>query len=1042
MKPHHSDSFLAPRYARLYPRQTLLERLEEIQNHSSAIWLAAPQGAGKSALISDFAVRQNLDVWWFRIQASDADVERFEFRLRQLLTQLMGKAPVDGLAFDDPLQSIAALLRSLGSHLEPLALIVWDNCEFLDPAAPHLALLAQQIAASSKLQQVFISREAPPASFQPMLLQQQLSLLAWDDLRLTAEEAPAFAAFVRQSSVDADSVSQALQQSNGWITAFVLLLQGQQRSHTANRPDLEEQRFEALAEHVFAQISAQDRELLLSLSLYPRLSNSILQRHHAQKRMQNLAQTLPLIERDGAQAYRIHELLRQWLQQRLQQQLPPRQFQQRVFLAAAAMLQEQQISTAAELYCSIGAWPELQQLIRDHAETLLAQGAAQALRRYLQALPEAYQKDPWMLYWHGHSLRFSEWITAWPLLRQAFLQFKAQQEVLGQYQAWFSLAEAMLAVFEDIKAIKAWLREYQELRQRHPRCPSTGLRFKCTGLAAAMMSMVDPMNPRTRRWLRVAETGVRLIPFRAPRQAIFTYLILHYANTGQIACMHAMAKHLLPALDDASLPAPMRLFGHAMIGLHQLIAGAQEPELAINAAIELASQSGGGMFSVTPLSYRIYCELIEGREQRLDRYMAEMSQHLRANHRMDQAAFDFLSAWRNASTGRLGECVAQTELSRLMCQQLGFNFGVALNCNLRAQALTSLGDFAAAKLELELLAAEVEFSQSRLLQVMLGLSRAWLALKQNELTDCHRYLGETLALAEREGVYAFQGFLREVMAELALVGLRAQLAVAYCKRLVQRWRLQPKSLSRLDQNWPWPVQISLLGGLRLQIDGESISADNSARQRPLELLMALIALGGSSAQEVSKARLGDLLWPETEADKAAHALDNLLHRLRKIVGKHTIIINSGKVSLNPELCWVDCWALDALQHDELPLRAQQRAQYLQQLYRGHFAEGHDASWLYRAREQSRNLYVRLTQRIAAELLEQHQAGLAEELLERALLVDPLAELLYHQLLSYLVQSGREVDALRCYRNCVQNLQQQLGTGPGQAIEQLVQTALR
>ena len=100
---------------------------------------------------------------------------------------------------------------------------------------------------------------------------------------------------------------------------------------------------------------------------------------------------------------------------------------------------------------------------------------------------------------------------------------------------------------------------------------------KCLALAGSVMSMVAPRHPKLARLIRIAEIAVRLIPFKAPRQGIFVYLILHYASTGQVARLHAMARHLLPDIEDLTLPAQLRVFAYAMIGLFQFFAGADSP---------------------------------------------------------------------------------------------------------------------------------------------------------------------------------------------------------------------------------------------------------------------------------------------------------------------------------------------------------------------------------------------------------------------------------------------------------------------------------
>jgi two-component SAPR family response regulator len=60
-------------------------------------------------------------------------------------------------------------------------------------------------------------------------------------------------------------------------------------------------------------------------------------------------------------------------------------------------------------------------------------------------------------------------------------------------------------------------------------------------------------------------------------------------------------------------------------------------------------------------------------------------------------------------------------------------------------------------------------------------------------------------------------------------------------------------------------------------------------------------------------RVQDLLWPDAEGDAGRNALENALHRLRKMLGgEDRVLLKNGTLLLNPERCWVDVKALERL----------------------------------------------------------------------------------------------------------------------------------
>ena len=78
----------------------------------------------------------------------------------------------------------------------------------------------------------------------------------------------------------------------------------------------------------------------------------------------------------------------------------------------------------------------------------------------------------------------------------------------------------------------------------------------------------------------------------------------------------------------------------------------------------------------------------------------------------------------------------------------------------------------------------------------------------------------------------------------------------------------------------------------------------------IAVLKSLLALGG---RDVPEARLADKLWPGSEADAAHEALAVNLHRLRKLLGSQDAVdLRDGRISLNPEMCWVDAWTFESL----------------------------------------------------------------------------------------------------------------------------------
>ena len=93
----------------------------------------------------------------------------------------------------------------------------------------------------------------------------------------------------------------------------------------------------------------------------------------------------------------------------------------------------------------------------------------------------------------------------------------------------------------------------------------------------------------------------------------------------------------------------------------------------------------------------------------------------------------------------------------------------------------------------------------------------------------------------------------------------------------RRADLQPGDLDHLEtaasHDAPL-VSVFTLGRFSLLLNGKPAEFGRKAPQRPLELLKAIIALGG---REVSSTSLMSALWPDVDGDVAQRSFDTTLH---------------------------------------------------------------------------------------------------------------------------------------------------------------------
>lgn len=232
------------------------------------------------------------------------------------------------------------------------------------------------------------------------------------------------------------------------------------------------------------------------------------------------------------------------------------------------------------------------------------------------------------------------------------------------------------------------------------------------------------------------------------------------------------------------------------------------------------------------------------------------------------------------------------------------------------------------------------------------------------------------------------------------------------------------------------VRVYTLGRFLLQVDDVQLRFGRKTQKRPLQLLKALIALGGEA---ISVERLCESLWPDADGDHAYDSFRSALSRLRKLIGLEAVRLHDGRLSLDPATCWVDVnvfeHSLDrARQFAESADDASTSLQLEEALgtYQGPFLDGEfDPPEILSARERLHSRFLRHLSELGAIYRRHGQHGQAIEVYRKGLEIDDLAEEVYQQLMRCYLEAGRIAEGMAIYQRCRDTLQAQLGIEPSE-----------
>jgi ATP/maltotriose-dependent transcriptional regulator MalT/DNA-binding SARP family transcriptional activator len=1039
-----------PRMTAVYPRTRLFERLDACADKPVA-WIASPAGAGKTLLTESYLRRKRSRCLWYELDAGDGDPATFFYylgtaarlaapRRRVTLPLLTPEYALGVPAFS------RRFFEQLGALLRPPSILVFDNYQDAPDDAPLHAILAEAVAALPQgVRMLVLSRGAPAPAFARQRSAGALEVIGWDELRLTEEEAHGIAALRSKGATGraAAPPGDLLARAQGWAAGLVLLLEQAHDDPASAIPAAEEPAglvFDYFAHELLRKAEPALQSFLMKTALPPTFSRDLAQRLTG---LEDVDRLLSRLLRDnlfttqlGADPprYRYHPLFRAFLLQRGREALPAAERVALEGTAAEWLAGDGQYEAAMELLLRREDWRAAAVLIRDHAEELMQQGRFRTLLEWLHAFPEdSLRADPWLRYWLGSGELYVNPTQARDTLRAALDGFKAAGDALGSYLAWARASEICFMEWDNFHPLDEWIEEMQELRTRFPDYPSTSVHWRTVVCMAQSLMMRQPFHPELHRWIEELNRVLHMDP-AVVQHLIATYVeFVYFFVRGDVAGMRSIMAALRPLAENGEMPPVVRIFW--LVNVSQEAFYNLDSERARNIAeqgLELARQTGVHNRDNCLLDNALKASVALGDVERAEHYLQEMRPFVSATTGFYTSRYYRDSSQIAFFKGDLAAAQEHIANSLTFSDTLGFTFH-HIDCQMgQATINTAAGHFVEAQRALRDLSRSARRMANPYLAFLARLGRADLALRRERDGLAVRLLRGALGQGRQAGFRYLEWWNPAWLGRLCALALREGIEPEYVGELIARYRLPPPAQGT-PADWPWPLRVRVLGPAVVERQGEPLRFSGKAQQKPLELLKALLALGG---QDVAVNHLCELLWPDSDGDDAQRAFGVTLHRLRKLVGNEPLRLSERRLSLDPQQCWVDCWALrERLSAAEQGLAARAEAPALQALqealalYRGPFLAGEDGLAPYLAERQ--RLSARLaaaTEGCAGLLLSAHREAAAIELARRGLELLPQSEAMYRTLVRAHLGLGQRSDAVRTFRHCMDMLGE-LGVPP-------------
>lgn len=1063
--PINDAKISRPELAEIFVRCRLIDELNPKPGRLG-VFITAPAGYGKTTLLASYLEHTGRPSIWYRIDSSDADPAAFFYYLGMAAKRAApGSKTTMPLLTADHLPSLRIFARTffeaLFARLGGSGCLVLDDYHLLPQESPLQGLIAENLASLPKGRNLIIAgRQAPPPAFAGLIVNRRLHCLDWEALKLSPLECRGIMRLQGIGAAPRGSVKQLMNLTDGWVAGVILLLQSGDWQHLERDiSELESNSlmFDYFVAEIFQRLVPETREFLLKTSL---LSHMTADAAAALAENAGSAKILPEMAANNYFTYRrrgqpdyyeYHTLFRAFLLARADDAFRGERLQGLLLKAAEIERTEGRPDAAADLYGQAGAAEALETLICEHAPALLAQGRFSTLQSWIERISEARREcSPWLQYWLAQCLLPFDPAAALKRFAAAFELFRPLDDTKGLLMAWCGAVDTYIISWDRFTELDPWIVWLDDWTNRDSTFPDPVIEgYVACSMANALMYR-QPFRRDVIDWFDRAWVIARNCndPDLLIRTAFCFSFIGWNLRMGAFDKSRIMLDALSNLVDQDHISPMLKLLlklYEAMSRWYDIRPG--ECLAALDEAFELAKAADIHHQDANIHTIAAYHALAMGDPEQAAISLERMAANLLiCPHLFNKAHYLYLRAWESFIR-------RDSKLAIEYCEA-AFSIAIEAGCEYRysfgntSYALVLFDD---GRVDEALQAIDLAIDEARHLRSPLAEFHALFAaayFKISEASDDS--LSELRAALSLGRLHGFEmstlWWHSDMFKRVFSIALDAGIEPDFVEACIHRRNFIP-DIPPLDcKAWPWPVKIITFGGFELIKSGQTLEFGRKAPKKSLDLLKAVIALGGVDVPETA---LIDALWPDSDGDAGRSAFSTTLGRLRHLVGEEVLTLCDGRVSLDRRRCWTDVWAFEdfivrakAAERTGDAEASLRFAKDALALYQSHFlATDTDAAWALSKRGRLRTRLIFFLTSIGNRLRSTGQWHDALKWYRRALEFDPLAEAFYQGLMQSYQQLGCRAEAVRTYRHCREMLELHLGIEPSDVTERLYRQLL-
>jgi len=1074
-----------PRVLNVIQRRRLFNLLDKNRG-KPLTWISAPAGSGKTTLITSYLGAKKIPSLWYQCDEGDSDLPtffyymglaagkaapRYKKPLPLLTPEYLGDISTFSRRYFEELfrrilETGMRRIRRSANQPSPTVtsarfILVLDNYQDVPLDSPFHGTIANSFDRIPEgLHVMVISRSDPPPQFSRLLASEKIRLLESDIIRFTLEESRELARG-RIPTLDNQFIKAMYEKTEGWAAGITLMLERARLEGTATNlvEDLAYDKvFNYFAEEIFYKSEKRIQDFLLKTAFLPVLNIPLTRKLTD---MADAGRILSVLNRShffterlsGTEPYyRYHPLFRDFLINRAKAEFGSRELALIRRRAGLFLEQSGKIEEAASLYSNAGDEDGLVRILNHHARELLSQGRNKTLQEWIAGIPEEQADDhPWLLYWKGISFFPFDISRAREYLEKAFEIFEAKADPSGLYLSWAGMVDTYAFELDEWKHLDDWIGIFNDLQRSYSFFPSKEIDLIASSrmLISLTLRKTDRVE-LVERWLKRVLALLQENPSLDIQMDTLFCMSLYYLWVGEYeknGLLLEKAEEEIPH-HKASPFSAIRI--KLMRGVHYWVTAEYDSALkTLSEGLEISEKNGIHVFDSLLWCFRAAAEMAPGKLKLAKTSLTHQMKSLTGMSKtLDVFFYHINSAWYALLKGNPSLAEEHMEAISPKVAKMGTPYYTALYNIGMAQTAFLQGRRADAKAHIQKAHRISLTMKSHVMEWYSLLINAYFLLKEGREREGLLSLRSALSLGKKRGYIHLEFYQPSVMQFLYAKALEQGIEEDYVKGVIRKLNLTPPdgdSGYLPFENWPYPLKIYTLGRFEILLNEKPIPFSKKVPKKPLDLLKALIALGGN---HVPYNKISDALWSDAEGDAAYRSFKVNLHLLRKLLGtEDAVLTGEGRISLNLQYCYVDVLAFQHLASKITELGADEGkgdtkeilslAQKAIGIYKGNFLESEMAyPNITGLRERLRNKFTRLVEMTGSYYETKKQWQKAVELYEKGIETDALQEEFYKSLMLCYGKLGRKSEVARVYDRCRRMLHLHFGLEPSSGMKAL------